>query len=43
MRRYVSYVAAGHAYSGEWAFIASKSESHGGSVMDKLSLPYDDR
>ena len=26
-----------------WAFIASKSESHSGSVMDKLSLRYDDR
>ncbi|GMN26790.1 hypothetical protein TIFTF001_040910 [Ficus carica] len=26
-----------------WAFIASKSESHSGSAMDKLSLRYDDR
>ncbi|GMN74712.1 hypothetical protein TIFTF001_055036 [Ficus carica] len=44
MRRYVSDVAADMLIrTSLWAFIASESESHSGSVMDKLNSRYDDR
>ncbi|GMN71392.1 hypothetical protein TIFTF001_053396 [Ficus carica] len=44
MRRYVSDVAADMLIrTSLWAFIASESESHSGSVRDKLNSRYDDR